>query len=78
MCAVGAALPGAIYAVLHQEHNLEEALIETVLAGGDSAARGMVTGMILGAFLGSEKIPTRWLDDLVSYQEIKSSLDQLP
>jgi len=77
MCSVSAALPGAIYTVLQNENNLEEALIETAMAGGDSAARGMVVGMILGAHLGMEKIPPRWLKDLVSYQEIQTALDNL-
>lgn len=78
MCSVAAALPGAIYTVLHTGDNLQEALIETVLAGGDSAARGMVVGMILGAELGIEKIPSRWLNALADYKEIDSILNQLP
>jgi ADP-ribosylglycohydrolase len=77
-CSVAAALPGAIYTVLHAQKNLEEALIETVLAGGDSAARGMVVGMLLGAELGIEKIPSRWLHGLVDYKEIESTLNHLP
>lgn len=77
MCSVSAALPGAIYTILQNENNLEEALIETAMAGGDSAARGMVVGMILGAHLGMEKIPVRWLKNLVSYQEIQTALDKL-
>ncbi len=77
MCSVSAALPGAIYTVLQNENNLEEALIETAMAGGDSAARGMVVGMILGAHLGMDKIPTRWLKNLASYQEIEAALDKL-
>ncbi|MGA2940205.1 MAG: ADP-ribosylglycohydrolase family protein, partial [Syntrophobacteraceae bacterium] len=41
--------------------NLREALVENVMAGGDSAARGLVVGMILGAHLGFEAIPSEWL-----------------
>lgn len=78
MCSINAALPGAIYTVLHSEGNLEEALIETAMAGGDSAARGMVVGMLLGANLGKEKIPVRWLDNLVDCREIQAALDSLP
>ncbi len=55
MCAIKAALPGAVYTVLKNEDNLEKALIETVMAGGDSAARGMVVGMLFGAFHGQGK-----------------------
>lgn len=74
MCAINAALPGAVYTVLQHGSNLEEALIETVMAGGDSAARGMVVGMLLGAALGEKQIPVRWLSALTRYQEIENAL----
>ncbi|MCP4341917.1 MAG: ADP-ribosylglycohydrolase family protein [Desulfobulbaceae bacterium] len=57
MCTTNAALPGAIYAVLKNENSLEEALIETVMAGGDSSARAMAVGMPLGAYHDRDKIP---------------------
>lgn len=78
MCAVNAALPGAIYTALHHPDNLEEALIETVMAGGDSAARGMVVGMVLGASLGRNAIPRRWLEGMASYRQIEEALEKLP
>jgi ADP-ribosylglycohydrolase len=77
-CSTSAALPGAVYTVLHSPDDLEGALIETALAGGDSAARGMVVGMLLGAKLGMEAVPDRWLKDLAGYQEIRAALDELP
>lgn len=76
-CSINAALPGAVYAVLKNEDSLEEALIETVMAGGDSAARGMAVGMILGAYLGKDKIPSRWLEKLTRRKQILDSLDEL-
>ena len=78
MCTIKAALPGAVYTVLKNEDNLEEALIETVMAGGDSAARGMVVGMLLGAFHGRDKIPLRWLEGLNRYDQIVTALGKLP
>jgi ADP-ribosylglycohydrolase len=78
MCAINAALPGAVYTVLKNEDNLQEALIETVMAGGDSAARGMVVGMLLGAYHGTEKIPRPWLDKLNKYKKIITALKTLP
>jgi ADP-ribosylglycohydrolase len=78
MCSMNAALPGAVYTVLKNEDSLEEALIETVMAGGDSAARGMVVGMFLGAYHGGDKIPSRWLKNLSRDQEIQTALDKLP
>jgi len=77
-CAINAALPGAMYTVLKNEDSLEEALIETVMAGGDSAARGMVVGMLLGAYQGRDKIPPHWLEKLSKYKQIMGALDKLP
>jgi ADP-ribosylglycohydrolase len=63
---------------MKNEDTLEEALIETVMAGGDSAARGMVVGMLLGAYQGRDKIHPHWLEKLSKYKQIKGALDKLP
>ncbi len=73
-CSAENALPGVIHLVTAYQDNLAEALIENVMAGGDSAARGLATGMILGAHLGEQAIPQQWLSEMVAYKEI---LDQL-
>ncbi|MGB3211716.1 MAG: ADP-ribosylglycohydrolase family protein [Desulforhopalus sp.] len=78
MCATNAALPGAVYAVLKNEDNIEEALIETVMAGGDSAARGMAVGMILGAYHSKNSIPSSWIEKLTMLNRIKSAFGKLP
>lgn len=78
MCAIKAALPGAVYTVLQHEDSLEEAFIETVMAGGDSAARGMIVGMILGAYHGLDKIPSHWLEKVTRYEQIRAALATLP
>lgn len=77
MCAINAALPGAVHFIVRYGDNLREALIENVMAGGDSAARGMVIGMILGAAEGLQAIPGEWLQDLVALPLIRSSLSLL-
>jgi ADP-ribosylglycohydrolase len=59
------------------EDNLQEALVENIMAGGDSAARGLTAGMILGAHLGMDAIPTNWLSGLKAYPEINNLLDRL-
>ena len=74
MCEIGAAFPGVIHLVARYEDNLQQALIENVMAGGDSAARGMITGMLLGAFHGIEAIPESWLTQLVAREKIISLL----
>ncbi|MGD9976088.1 MAG: ADP-ribosylglycohydrolase family protein [Desulfatirhabdiaceae bacterium] len=74
MCEIGAAFPGVIHLVARYEDNLPQALIENVMAGGDSAARGMITGMLLGAFQGIDAIPESWLTQLTAREKIISLL----
>jgi ADP-ribosylglycohydrolase len=47
------------------------------MAGGDSAARGMIVGMVLGAHLGMESLPQHWIDDLKGKANILILLDDL-
>ena len=67
-----------VHLIAKYENNLEEALVQSVMAGGDSAARGMLVGMVLGAHLGPESIPRKWLSKLVRRKEIDTLLDQIP
>lgn len=76
-CGITSALPGAVHLILKYASNLREAFIENVMAGGDSAARGMVIGMILGASLGIEAIPKEWLSEMKAYQKIQHYLASL-
>lgn len=77
MCAINAALPGALHLILTYQDNLQEALIQNVMAGGDSAARGLVVGMVLGAHLGLTAIPPSWLADLQAGATIVDCLERL-
>jgi len=52
-------------------------LVENIMAGGDSASRGLTVGMVLGAHLGLDAIPSKWLSDLKAYQEIIDLMDQI-
>ena len=74
-CPLDKALP-AIFAILLQHgDNLEAALEENVMAGGDSAARGLALGTILGAAHGSRALPKRWSDVLQARSRIGSFLE---
>ena len=77
MCEVEAAFPCAIHLIARYENNLEEGLIENVMAGGDSAGRGLIAGMVLGAHLGIEAIPQKWLNELKAHQNIVDLLDEI-
>ncbi|MDM8526462.1 ADP-ribosylglycohydrolase family protein, partial [Desulfococcaceae bacterium HSG8] len=74
MCEIGAALPATIHLIVKYENNLKDALVENIMAGGDSAARGMLAGLVLGAYLGFDAIPEEWLSDLNSYHKITQLL----
>lgn len=76
-CPTQAALPLTVHLIARHEGSLRSALIENVAAGGDSAARGMVTGMVLGAFHGRDGIPDGWAEDLLAYKEINALLEDL-
>ncbi len=77
MCGIAAALPGALHLILRYPDDLKTALIENVMAGGDSAARGMVVGMILGARLGLEALPENWYEPMLAYGQISELLAQI-
>lgn len=54
------ALPASLYFVLRYSHSLEEALIANANCGGDSSARAIVIGTLLGASRGEAAVPPRW------------------
>jgi ADP-ribosylglycohydrolase len=76
-CDTRGAFPSVVHLIGKYEGDLEQALIENVMAGGDSAARGMVVGMVLGAHLGLDAIPGTWLDALKPYRHICELLDAI-
>nr|MCU0585755.1 ADP-ribosylglycohydrolase family protein [Desulfobacterales bacterium] len=69
-----AAFPAAIHLIAKYENRLEEGLIENVMAGGDSAGRGLAVGMLLGARAGMQAIPRRWMDGLTARATIEGLL----
>jgi len=77
MCEVEAAFPSVIHLIAKYEDNLRDALIENAMAGGDSAGRGLLVGMILGAHLGMDAIPEAWLTEMKAYPEITDLLGKM-
>jgi ADP-ribosylglycohydrolase len=60
-CGTAQALPAVIYLARHLGEKPVDALTWNARAGGDSAARGLVLGLWLGARHGSDWIPPAWL-----------------
>jgi ADP-ribosylglycohydrolase len=75
MCEIDAAFPATIHLIAKYESNLKEALVENVMAGGDSSSRGMVVGMVLGAHLGLDAIPSGWIADMRRGEDIRRILE---
>ena len=75
-CSVGAAFPAVIHLLARYPEDLKTALVENVMAGGDSAARGMIVGMVLGAHLGPAAIPETWLTGMAARQRIVALLER--
>jgi len=76
-CPAPGLFPGVMHLISKYENDLKEALVQAVMGGGDSAARGMAVGMILGAHLGREAIPDEWLKGLKKGKEVERLLDAL-
>jgi ADP-ribosylglycohydrolase len=77
MCEIPVAFPGVIHLIAKFENDLKSALIENAMAGGDSAGRGLLVGLILGAHLGMEAIPPEWLSDMKAYTSIIQMLSKI-
>ena len=73
-CDTVMVFPGAVQLIARYPDDLREALIQSVMAGGDSASRGMMVGMILGARLGMDAIPEAWIDGLNHREEIEANI----
>lgn len=76
-CHTPDAFPGIIQLIARYEGDLKEALILSVMAGGDSAARAMIVGMILGAHLGMKAIPGVWISGLKKAEQIVTLLSRI-
>jgi ADP-ribosylglycohydrolase len=73
-CHTGEMFPGVVHLIVKYETNLKEALVQCVMAGGDSAARGALVGMVLGAHLGMEAIPRQWVEGMKAREKIEKLL----
>ena len=71
-CPVEKALPSVFLILLKHGDDFENALVQNVMAGGDSAARGMMLGIILGAAHGVRAIPERWIELISARPKIET------
>ena len=76
-CHIDEAMPGVIHLLARHGNDLPACLTQNVLAGGDSAARGMLAGMVLGAALGEKALPESWVRGLSALPDIERDLSAL-
>ena len=74
-CEVDQALPATVHLIATYPNDLRTALIENIMAGGDSAARGALVGMLLGAGQSAGAVPDEWLTGINAYPRIRQLLD---
>jgi ADP-ribosylglycohydrolase len=70
------ALPLTIHLIAKYENDFTKAITENIMLGGDSAARGMLIGMIVGAQTGMNGIPAGWFVGLRHHEELIGYINQ--
>jgi ADP-ribosylglycohydrolase len=70
-CSCDFATPSALLIILNHPNDFEAAMKINLLAGGDSAARGMLIGMLLGAEMGIGHLP----EHLVAHLQCRDLLN---
>ncbi len=76
-CAVDGAFPSVVHLIARYADDLREGLIQNVMVGGDSAGRGLLVGMVLGAHLGYGALPTEWTEGLRAGEKIRRLLERI-
>ena len=61
----------------YHERNVERGLVWLVNAGGDTDTNAAVAGALMGARDGEQSIPSRWLDQIVGVDRIRSVAERL-
>jgi ADP-ribosylglycohydrolase len=57
-------VPTSFYCFLRTPDDLQETLVSSIVAGGDTDTRAAIAGAITGAYNGRGAIPNRWLQEL--------------
>jgi ADP-ribosylglycohydrolase len=65
-CYIDQSLPAVLYLAARYADDFEAALIANANVGGDNCHRGAVLGALLGAAMGLEGIPERWIQGLTA------------
>lgn len=70
-------VPTALYCFLRAPDNVQETIVSSIVAGGDTDTRACIAGAISGALNGVEAIPARWLRTLPHRKAIQAIATRL-
>jgi ADP-ribosylglycohydrolase len=74
-CYIDQSFPAILYLVARYPDDFEAALIANTNAGGDNCHRGAALGAVLGAALGIQAIPERWIHGLQAHAELDTEIE---
>ena len=76
-CHTSEVLSGAVQIIAAHEQDLGGALVASVMAGGDNAARAIVVAQVLAAYNGLDEQTAGWFGELTRYREIDAFLEKV-
>jgi len=76
-CAIYHQLPAAYYLAARFHDDFESAVLHAVNGGGQNQARAMLTGALVGAQVGWEGIPRRFIVGLENHEELSQLSSQV-
>jgi ADP-ribosylglycohydrolase len=75
-CDIAKGFPALCHLLFRYPEDPAAALIANASAGGDSAARGTLLGMIYGAKFPASALPGEWVNELKVAAEVRGGLDR--
>ena len=76
-CDIAGAFPITLALALCHEDDPEEGLSANAMLGGDSASRGLLLGLLMGARHGVDAFPANWTGQLKACETIDRALERL-
>ncbi len=74
-CYIEHSFPAVLYLAAQYSDDFEAALVANTNVGGDNCHRGAVLGAILGAAVGYQAIPHRWIEGLRQRAELHAEVE---
>jgi len=74
-CYIEHSFPAVLYLAARYPDDFEAALVANTNVGGDNCHRGALRGAILGAALGCQAVPDRWIRGLQSRVELEKEIE---